>query len=222
MWLQPQISTSGELGPRAETARFNHLRWYTTHFFKPVVTFVHKSLLLSPKRDHARPDVPSVSASISLPPPSSPSSPPRFLSPEELPTATMNDPGLDEPIRDASNIVKENVEDPLCKFHGRQDDSLSHSHNPAADDSMDEEEQERNFLMPARWWYASTAIPLVAGTFGPMANAFSICALVENWRVEIPEGGTEEHGIDIKDPPWYVKQDSRNKREVLVDSRPGY
>ena len=35
-----------------------------------------------------------------------------------------------------------------------------------------------------------------------MANAFSICALVENWRVEIPPGGTEVHGIDIKDPQW--------------------
>jgi potassium channel subfamily K, other eukaryote len=35
-----------------------------------------------------------------------------------------------------------------------------------------------------------------------MANAFSICALVENWRVKIPKGRTEEHGIDIPDPKW--------------------
>lgn len=100
----------------------------------------------------------------------------------------MNDPGLDEPIADASKQVKENVE----RDQKQQDD-------------MDEEEEERNFLMPTRWWYASTAFPLLAGTFGPMANAFSICALVENWRVQIPPGGTEEHGIDIQDPGWCVQ-----------------
>lgn len=51
----------------------------------------------------------------------------------------------------------------------------------------------------------STAFPLIAGTFGPMASAFSICALVVHWRVWIPpDGGTEEHGIFIEDPRWYV------------------
>ena len=30
------------------------------------------------------------------------------------------------------------------------------------------------------------------------------CALVENWRVRIPPGGTEEHGTDIKDPRWLI------------------
>lgn len=28
--------------------------------------------------------------------------------------------------------------------------------------------------------------------------------MVENWRVRIPPGGTEEHGINIKDPPWLI------------------
>jgi hypothetical protein len=69
---------------------------------------------------------------------------------------------------------------------------------------MDEEEEEESFLLPARWWYASTAFPLIAGTFGPMANTFSICALAENWRVDIPPDGIEEHGVDIKDPTWCV------------------
>lgn len=45
---------------------------------------------------------------------------------------------------------------------------------------------------------------IALGTFGPMANAFSVCALVENWRVDVPPGGTEEHGIDIKDPRWLI------------------
>jgi potassium channel subfamily K, other eukaryote len=116
----------------------------------------------------------------------------------------MNDPGLDEPISDASAAVKENIEDnPPSAHHNAQKGGCKDDSNSSQDD-MDEEEEEKNFLMPARWWYASTGFPLVAGTFGPMANAFSICALVENWRVKIPPGGTEEHGIDIKDPRWCV------------------
>lgn len=123
----------------------------------------------------------------------------------------MNDPGLDEPIADASAVVKENIQDnPPSAHHNAQNSESPHSNESSQKnqeetyDMMSEEEQEKNFLMPARWWYASTGIPLVAGTFGPMANAFSICALVENWRVKIPPGGTEEHGIDIKDPEWYA------------------
>ena len=37
-----------------------------------------------------------------------------------------------------------------------------------------------------------------------MASAFNICALVEHWRVIVPLGGTEGHGIDVPDPGWYV------------------
>ncbi|KEF58671.1 uncharacterized protein A1O9_06597 [Exophiala aquamarina CBS 119918] len=104
----------------------------------------------------------------------------------------MNDPGLDGPITDASDQVKENVDEQRAE-------------DPSDDiGEEEEEEEERSFVLPARWWYASTGFPLVAGTFGPMANAFSICALVENWRVDIPPGGTEEHGIDIKDPRWLI------------------
>jgi potassium channel subfamily K, other eukaryote len=101
----------------------------------------------------------------------------------------MNDPGLDQPIDQAESQVHDTV--------GKPD-------NGDEQQKFDEEEEEMNYMMPARWWYASTAIPLLAGTFGPMASAFSICALVENWRVEIPPGGTEGHGINIKDPNWYV------------------
>lgn len=36
----------------------------------------------------------------------------------------------------------------------------------------------------------------------PLANAFSICALVVHWRVYIPPDGTEEHGASIPDPQW--------------------
>lgn len=43
---------------------------------------------------------------------------------------------------------------------------------------------------------------LAKGTFGPMASAFSVCALVEDWRVMIPPGGTESNGVEEKDPKW--------------------
>jgi potassium channel subfamily K len=95
----------------------------------------------------------------------------------------MNDPGLDDPIATAASRVQE-------------------KHDEVARSDVGEEEEEMSLFLPARWWWASTALPLIAGTFGPMANAFSICALVDNWRVKIPKGGTEEHGIDIPDPKW--------------------
>ena len=97
----------------------------------------------------------------------------------------MNDPGLHEPIAAHASQVEN-------KYAG------SNLEN------MEEEEEVKSYLLPTRWWYASTAFPLLAGTFGPMANTFSVCALVQYWRVEIPPGGTEAHGIDIKDPKWYV------------------
>jgi potassium channel subfamily K, other eukaryote len=97
----------------------------------------------------------------------------------------MNDPGLHEPIATGAKQVE-----------NRYEDSSSETVEQAEEDEM------KSFMLPARWWYASTAFPLLAGTFGPMANTFSVCALVQYWRVEIPPGGTEAHGIDIKDPKW--------------------
>ncbi|KAL8863557.1 MAG: hypothetical protein Q9178_000238 [Gyalolechia marmorata] len=96
----------------------------------------------------------------------------------------MNDPGLDEPIKQTSKGVEQDRKDEL-EF---------------------QREDEQAFLTPSRWWFASTAFPLLAGTFGPMASAFSVCALAENWRVIVPNGpgGNEAHGIDIKDPGWLI------------------
>ncbi|ESZ96753.1 hypothetical protein SBOR_2897 [Sclerotinia borealis F-4128] len=94
----------------------------------------------------------------------------------------MNDPGLDEPISNDADDVE----------------------NQQRDERDETKEDEDAFLEPSRWWFASTAFPLVAGTFGPMASAFSICALVVHWRVLIPPGGVEEHGIYIDDPKWLI------------------
>ncbi|KAE9380596.1 voltage-gated potassium channel [Stipitochalara longipes BDJ] len=94
----------------------------------------------------------------------------------------MNDPGLDEPISNDANDVE----------------------NQERDERDEKEEDEQAFLAPSRWWFASTAFPLIAGTFGPMASAFSICALVVHWRVYIPPGAAEQNGIPIPDPKWLI------------------
>lgn len=33
------------------------------------------------------------------------------------------------------------------------------------------------------WWFAGTAIPLIAAAIGPLANVLSIAALVTSWRM---------------------------------------
>lgn len=43
-----------------------------------------------------------------------------------------------------------------------------------------------------------------------MANAFSICALSQSWKMRIPPGREPEVGINIKDPGWLVLQFSGN------------
>ncbi|CAN9256303.1 unnamed protein product [Alternaria alternata] len=57
------------------------------------------------------------------------------------------------------------------------------------------EQEEREYLDPT-------------GTFGPIANGFSICALVEKWRVYIPPGSDEGHGSKITDPKWLIAVNS--------------
>ncbi|KAF2856764.1 potassium channel-like protein [Plenodomus tracheiphilus IPT5] len=94
----------------------------------------------------------------------------------------MNDPGLDQPAQEAAQDVEKNA-----RYNDEQAES-----------------DEREYLDPSRWWFASTASPLIAGTFGPMANAFSICALPNEWRVYIPPGSDEGHGIKIPDPKWLI------------------
>ncbi|KAL9125800.1 MAG: hypothetical protein Q9217_005055 [Psora testacea] len=96
----------------------------------------------------------------------------------------MNDPGLEEPINESSAKIE----------------------NEQKDGSEAEFEHEQAFLNPSRWWFASTAFPLLAGTFGPMASAFNICALAVPWRVEIPPGfgANESHGNFVKDPKWLL------------------
>lgn len=57
---------------------------------------------------------------------------------------------------------------------------------------------------PTSWWFASTACPLLAATFGPIASAFSVCALVYNWRDYVPPETEEASGRRILDPHWLL------------------
>lgn len=62
--------------------------------------------------------------------------------------------------------------------------------------------------MSRREWFAITAFPLFAGTFGTIASALNICALVQPWRCVL----VNEHSLldlhDIPDPPWYIPLNS--------------
>ena len=101
----------------------------------------------------------------------------------------MNDPGLDGEInKDATQVEHER----------------SHSSHGADDNPDNLDKFQQAFLNPSRWWFASTAFPLIAGTFGPMASAFNICALVEHWRVSMPPGQTQAQGTTIPDPQWLI------------------
>lgn len=68
----------------------------------------------------------------------------------------------------------------------------------------EEAEEDDDFRQPSQYWFASTLCPLLAGTFGPIANGFSICALAMSWRVYIPPGGSEQSATKITDPNWLI------------------
>ncbi|KAG9247134.1 potassium channel-like protein [Calycina marina] len=108
----------------------------------------------------------------------------------------MNDPGLDEPIQnDAKDIENQKVDE--------EDATVEH---------------KQAFLEPSRWWFASTAFPLIAGTGGPMASAFSICALVVHWRVYIPPRATEADNIDVDDPQWLIAVNAAQLTIALISN----
>lgn len=61
------------------------------------------------------------------------------------------------------------------------------------------------FARTRRWWFITTLFPLIAGTFGPVATAFSICALTQSWRIIAdPSSTTEQQGLQVSDPAWLI------------------
>ncbi|KMQ42364.1 Two pore domain potassium channel domain [Trichophyton rubrum] len=73
-------------------------------------------------------------------------------------------------------------------------------------------------LLPTRWWFASTAFPLLAGTLGPMANAFSICSLSQNWRAEVGTVATGNLPKTVKDPSWAITINSVSLCFALISN----
>ncbi|KAF3480013.1 potassium channel [Arthroderma uncinatum] len=73
-------------------------------------------------------------------------------------------------------------------------------------------------LLPTRWWFASTAFPLLAGTLGPMANAFSICSLSQDWRAEIGTVATGQLPTTVKDPSWAIAINSVSLGFALISN----
>lgn len=59
-------------------------------------------------------------------------------------------------------------------------------------------------LDPTRWWFASSAFPMMAGTLGPVASAFSICALVRPWRQHVPPGTNISQAEFVQDPTYLI------------------
>jgi len=56
------------------------------------------------------------------------------------------------------------------------------------------------------WWFAGTAIPLIAATLAPLANVLSLAALVTYWREDLEDEqgnrGPELSGRPYPDPHW--------------------
>ncbi|KAI1625941.1 potassium channel, subfamily K [Exophiala viscosa] len=62
--------------------------------------------------------------------------------------------------------------------------------------------------LPSDWWFASTAIPLIAATFAPMANMISIGALVVSWRNNVVDPSDpiyyQATSVGYPDPTWCI------------------
>lgn len=56
------------------------------------------------------------------------------------------------------------------------------------------------------WWFASTAIPLLAATTGPLANVMSIAALITSWRNNFDPvyPGQDSYSVGFPDPHWCI------------------
>ncbi|RYP45071.1 hypothetical protein DL768_008543 [Monosporascus sp. mg162] len=84
------------------------------------------------------------------------------------------------------------------------DNVQEHSQVVDQDNNHPDASNDQTHLYPTRWWFASAAFPMVAGTLGPVASAFSICALVEKWRQIIPPGSDITKAEFIQDPAWLL------------------
>ena len=97
-------------------------------------------------------------------------------------SSSNDDTGSSKDCHDAPEPAPAQDQRKRWKFRMRSDD--------------DDEEQD--------WWFASTAIPLIAATTGPLANVMSIAALVTSWRnnYDPASPGVDADSRGFKDPKW--------------------
>lgn len=123
----------------------------------------------------------------------------------------MNNPGLEESVQsaaeDAERTLRKRLQQHLSSLEGHESGSNSSSKEALRKELRSDTELRRNneqCFQPKRWWFTSTAFPLIAGTFGPLANLMSVCALVMTWQVTILPGQTEGNGERVGDPNWLI------------------
>ncbi|KAH8831341.1 hypothetical protein DL96DRAFT_1587388 [Flagelloscypha sp. PMI_526] len=111
----------------------------------------------------------------------------------------MNDGGLDKPIREAADNVNSQLRSRKASSGTQSQLRRQGIHAAFQLDLARDNSSDRSNGPPQRkrWWYMSTAFPMIAGTFGPIANLMSICSLVQTWRVYID-------GTRISDPHWAI------------------
>ncbi|KAI6370453.1 hypothetical protein MCOR25_004190 [Pyricularia grisea] len=77
-------------------------------------------------------------------------------------------------------------------------------HGGEAHEILQQTYKTQAHLDPTRWWFASSAFPMMAGTLGPVASAFSICALVRPWRQHMPPGTNVSQAEFVEDPSYLI------------------
>lgn len=87
----------------------------------------------------------------------------------------------------------------------------SQDHPPPSNEGEEPEPKgihnDEAHLDPSRYWFASSAFPMIAATLGPVASAFSVCALVRPWRQIFPPGSDIDKAQFVDDPIWCVSRE---------------
>ncbi len=138
------------------------------------------------------------------------------LDPKEAPSSSSS--GLSGSVNDEFEKQKqweEAVEDDdddagtLPDLEGKRDrEELEHEHTHRHHKLLKPRSVDDD--LPTSWWFASTAIPLIAATFAPMANLISIAALVVPWRNRLTQSQAEfpntyqATSVGYSDPDWCV------------------
>ncbi|CAA9960382.1 Outward-rectifier potassium channel TOK1 channel YORK [Pyrenophora teres f. maculata] len=108
--------------------------------------------------------------------------------------------------------MMQHEQDDLNQPHGSKYVTQSEADHPGPSSSAKENSKKRWWNTwkkwegeESDWWFASTGIPLLAATLGPLANVSSIAALVTPWRqsnIINGENLTDFNGVPFDDPRW--------------------